>query len=86
MKEKVFSSTQELFSARAPDLLEYLSSDDVFWSQIRDNSITDEDLLRHQAILDELGINYPSSAVAKAIQLLIDSRKNSLPTPVKFTF
>jgi len=86
MKEIIFSSTEELFREMAPDLLEYLSSEDIFWTQVRDNSISDEDLLRHQALLNELGINFPTSAVAKAIQLLIDSRKSSLPTPVKFTF
>lgn len=82
MTERMYSSVEELFKDVAPDLLELVTEDDPFWKQVRENTITDAELDGHTALLQELGMYYPDDAVAKAVQLLKDARKTSLPTPV----
>lgn len=84
MAERIYSSVEELFTAVAPDLLEFLVEDDIFWKQVRENTITDEELIGHTALMQELGMYYPDSAVAQAVQIIKDSRKTTLPTPVNF--
>jgi hypothetical protein len=84
MVERIYNSVEELFKEEAPDLLEFLPEDDIFWKQIRENTITDEELIGHTALMQELGMYYPDSAVAKAVQLLKDARRSSLPTPLSF--
>lgn len=86
MKERLYSSVEELFRDLAPDILEFLDSDDPFWRQVKDNSITDMELDGHQALMEQLGMFDKSSAVAKAVQILKSSRKSSLPTPLSYTF
>ena len=83
MTERIYGSVEELFKEVAPDLLEFIAiEDDYFWKQVRENTITDEELDGRRSNLEELGMYYPDSAIAKAIQLLKDSRKTSLPIPV----
>lgn len=85
MAERIYGSVEELFKQVAPDLVEFLEiQDDFFWKQVRENTITDEELVGHTALMQELGMYYPDSAVAKAVQILKDSRKTSLPTPIQF--
>lgn len=84
MTERVYHSVEELFRNRAPDLLEFLGKDDLFWKRVSANTITDTELDGHQALIEELGMSPASSAVAKAIQILRDSRRTALPTPVDF--
>ncbi len=82
----MYRSVSDLFIATAPDLLEFLDSDDPFWLQVKDNSITDAELDGHQALMEELGMFDQSSAVAKAVQILKSARKSTLPTPINYTF
>lgn len=84
MVERVYTSVTELFAEVAPDLLESLTENDPFWVQVRENTITDAELDGHTALMQELGMYYPDSAVAKAVQLLKDARRSSLPTPLSF--
>jgi hypothetical protein len=81
--ERIYFSVEELFRAEAPDLLELITEDDLFWKQVRENTITDEELDGHMSLMQDLGMYYPDSGVAKAVQLLKDARKTCLPTPVK---
>lgn len=82
MTERLFGSTEELFRKVAPDLLEFINEDDLFWKQIWENTITDEELDGHQVLLDQLGMNPENSPVAKAVQLIKDYRTTLLPTPI----
>jgi hypothetical protein len=81
MAERIYSSVGEMFSELAPDITEFLESKDLFWSRIRENSITDEELDKHQALMEEMGIFSKESAVSRAIQIMKSARKTSLPTP-----
>ena len=84
MQEREIGSIKDYFAVFAPELLEYLDSDDIFWKQIKNNTITDEELTGHEALLSELGMNRENSEVAKAVWLIREGRKNILPTPVRF--
>ncbi len=86
MKEKLYASVEKLFKEQAPDLLEFLESDDPFWKQVKDNSITDAELDGHQMLMEELGMFDQKSAVAKAVQVIKEARKKNLPTPLSYTF
>ena len=82
MIERICGSTEELFREVAPDILEYLSEDDVFWKQVRENTITDQELDGHQELIEQLGMSPENSVVAKAVQIIRDHRRTSLPTPI----
>ena len=82
MTERIYYSTEELFRAMAPDLLPFLLATDSFWTGIRENSITDEELDGYQILAEDLGMSPEESAIAKAIQVVRDSRNTCLPTPV----
>ena len=78
----MFGSTEELFREVAPDLLEFITEDDLVWKQIWENTITNEELDGHQVLMSQLGMYPENSAVAKAVQLIKDYRTTSLPTPI----
>ena len=82
MKERIYDSVEELFKDRAPELIKFLESNDVFWSKVKNNTITDLELDGHQSLMEELGIFSADSPVAKAIQTIKTARKSSLPTPI----
>lgn len=82
MAERIYGSVGELFSDLAPDLCDFLNGEDLFWSRVRDNIITDEELDKHQALMEEMGIFSNESAVARAIQIMKSARKSHLPTPL----
>lgn len=79
--ERIDKSVEELFKERAPELVIYLQSKDLFWSGIRNNSLTEEVLDQHQGLLEELGMSPEASDVARAIQVVRNLRQTELPTP-----
>jgi hypothetical protein len=84
MSERQTPSVEELFRDSAPYLLEFLSSNDIFWNQVRDNSITETELRGHQVLLEESGRTPEDSAVLKAIYEIRRLRQSALPTPIEF--
>lgn len=82
MKEKLYTSVEEMFGELDSEILEFLNSKDLFWVSIKNNTITDDELDKHEALLSELGIFTKESVVARAIQLIKIARKHSLPTPI----
>ena len=82
MVERFDKSVEELFQQQAPELVVYLQNKDLFWSGIRNNSFTEEELDQHQGRLEELGMSPENSDIAKAILTLRFLRRTVLPTPV----
>lgn len=80
--ERFDKSVEELFEQHTPKLVAYLQNKDLFWSGIRNNSLTEEDLDRHQGVLEELGMSPEDSDIMKAIQTVRFLRRTVLPTPV----
>jgi len=80
--ERIDKSVEELFKERAPELVIYLQSKDLFWSGIKNNSLTEEVLNQHQGLLEELGMSPETSDVARAIQVVRKLRQTELPTPI----
>jgi hypothetical protein len=80
--ERYDKSVEELFEQHAPELVVYLQNKDLFWSRIRNNSLTEIELDMHQGLLEELGMSSETSDVARAIQVVRKLRLTELPTPV----
>jgi hypothetical protein len=84
MSEKGQPSVEELFRKGQPGLVKYLDEKDPFWEQIKNNTITETELIGHQRLLEELGQTPESSDVLKAIYEIKKLRQTVLPTPVEF--
>jgi len=80
--ERCAKSMEELFEQHAPELVVYLQNKDLFWSGIRNNSLTEGELDMHQGLLEESGMSSETSDVVRAIQLVRKLRLTELPTPV----